>query len=99
MKTLLGRVCSVASLCVVASAFLSSQAALPQGTPATAAPQAPPTGRGAMDAQIAMGADFSPKPAVPRLTPDEEQKRFLLPPGYRIEPVLSDPLIQDPVGV
>ena len=46
-----------------------------------------------------MGADFSPKPPVQRLTPEEQQKRFLLPPGYRIEPVLSDPLIQDPVGV
>jgi mono/diheme cytochrome c family protein/glucose/arabinose dehydrogenase len=48
---------------------------------------------------VAMGADFAPKPPVVRLSPDEEQKRFLLPPGYRIEPVLSDPLIQDPVGV
>ena len=24
---------------------------------------------------------------------------FLLPPGYKIEPVLADPLIEDPVGV
>ena len=24
---------------------------------------------------------------------------FLLPPGYKIEPVLTDPLIEDPVGV
>jgi mono/diheme cytochrome c family protein len=46
-----------------------------------------------------MGADFSEKPPVVRLPPEEEQKRFLLPPGYRIEPVLADPLIQDPVGV
>jgi mono/diheme cytochrome c family protein len=46
-----------------------------------------------------MGADFSPKPPVVRLSPDEQQKRFELPPGYRIELVLSDPLIEDPVGV
>ena len=46
-----------------------------------------------------MGADFNPKPPVTRLSPEEQQKRFLLPPGYRIEPVLTDPLIQDPVGV
>jgi hypothetical protein len=46
-----------------------------------------------------MGADFSPKPPVVRLSPEEEQMRFLLPPGYRIEPVLADPLIEDPVGV
>jgi hypothetical protein len=34
-----------------------------------------------------MGADFSPKPPVVRLAPEEQQKRFLLPPGFRIEPV------------
>ena len=30
------------------------------------------------------------------LTPAEQAKQFWLPPGYRIEPVLSDPLIEDP---
>jgi mono/diheme cytochrome c family protein len=55
-------------------------------------------GRG-IDAEIAKGADFGQKPPVVRLTPEEQQKRFLLPTGYRIEPILHDPLIQGPVGV
>src|SRR6188474_826315 len=41
-------------------------------------------------------ADLSPKPAVRALTADEEAKQFWLPPGYRLEPVLSDPLIDSP---
>ena len=39
------------------------------------------------------------KPPIVRLDPKEQQKRFQLPPGFTIEPVLTDPLIQDPVGV
>ena len=76
-----------------------SQAPPPQGAPATPPPQPPPAGRGGLEAQIALGADFSPRPPVTRLSPEEQQKQFLLPPGYRIEPVLTDPLIEDPVGV
>jgi mono/diheme cytochrome c family protein/glucose/arabinose dehydrogenase len=45
------------------------------------------------------GADFQQRPPVLRLAPEAQQKLFLLPPGYKIEPVLADPLIQDPVGV
>ena len=41
-------------------------------------------------------ADLSPKPAVRALTPDEQAKQFWLPPGFRMEPVLSDPLIDSP---
>ena len=41
-------------------------------------------------------ADLSPRPPVRALTPDEEAKQFWLPPGYRLEPVLSDPLIDSP---
>ena len=69
-------------------------------TPATPAPaQGQGRGRGGIEAEIAMGADFSPKPPITRLDPAEQQKRFLLPPGFKIEPVLTDPLIQDPVGI
>jgi mono/diheme cytochrome c family protein len=68
-------------------------------TPAPAAPNQAGRGRGGLDAEIAAGADFSAKPPVTRLTAEEEQKHFLLPPGFKIEPVLTDPLIEDPVGV
>ena len=77
----------------------------PAQPPAAAAPAQPPAqaGRGGrgfgIEAEIAAGADFSPRPPVTRLDPAAQQKLFLLPPGYKIEPVLTDPLIEDPVGV
>ena len=51
-------------------------------------------GRGNLD-----GADFSPKPPILPLTPQEEQKRFILPPGYHMELVLSDPDIINPTAI
>ena len=46
-----------------------------------------------------MAGDFSPKPPVQPLTPQEQQKRFILPPGYRMELVLSDPEIINPTAI
>jgi len=92
----------IASLCLGGGILLAGQAPPPTPAPATPPQQPPaaPGGRGGgLDAQIAMGADFGPRPPVLRLTPEEQQKRFLLAPGFRIEPVLTDPLIEDPVGV
>ena len=40
--------------------------------------------------------DFSKKPPVVALSPAEQQKRFWLPPGFKIEPVLTDPDIEEP---
>lgn len=42
-----------------------------------------------------MEPDFSKKPPVLPLTPAEEAKRFLLPPGFKMELVLSDPDIEE----
>ena len=84
-----------------AGALVSSQGqAGPPPPPGTAAqaPQ-PAGGRGSIEQQIAAGADFLKRPPVVRLDPEVEQQLFLLPPGYSIEPVLTDPLIEDPVGV
>ena len=44
-------------------------------------------------------ADLSPKPPVLPLPATEQAKRFWLPAGYRLEPVLSDPIIEDPAQV
>jgi putative heme-binding domain-containing protein len=44
------------------------------------------------------GADFSPRPSVQPLSPQEQAKRFLLPKGYRLEPVLAEPDIAEPVA-
>ncbi|HXW08544.1 MAG TPA: c-type cytochrome [Vicinamibacterales bacterium] len=91
--------------CVGAAAFGFSQKPAPAPPPTQTPAQTPPAGRGGragrggLEQEIAMGADFSRKPSVERLSPGEQQKRFLLPPGFRIEPLLSDPLIEDPVGV
>ena len=41
-------------------------------------------------------ADLSPKPPVRPLAPADQAARFWLPAGYRMEPVLSDPLIDSP---
>src|SRR5687768_6748950 len=103
MTTQHNRMFSIGVLAVTAGVFASTQTVPAPGTaasaPAAQTPAPPAGGRGGLDAQVAMGADFSPKPPVVRLSVEEQQKRFLLPPAYRIEPVLSDPLIEDPVGV
>lgn len=44
-------------------------------------------------------ADLSPKPPVQPLPPEEQVKRFWLPPGYRLTPVLSEPIIEDPAQI
>ena len=44
-------------------------------------------------------ADLSPKPPVLPVPAIEQAKRFWLPPGYRLEPVLSDPVIEDPAQI
>jgi putative heme-binding domain-containing protein len=51
-----------------------------------------------LEMEIKQGADFSPKPPVQPLRPQEQAKRFLLPKGYRMEPVLTDPDIAEPVA-
>lgn len=45
------------------------------------------------------GADLQPKPPVKPLYAEEEAKRFLLPEGYRIEPVLTEPQIEQPGAI
>ncbi len=79
------------------SGVLAGAIVYTQGT--SAAPQPASQSPNPLQAQIDMGADFSDKPPVKRLDPADEQKHFQLPPGFRIEPVLTDPLIQDPVGI
>ncbi|QJW89148.1 c-type cytochrome [Spirosoma taeanense] len=43
--------------------------------------------------------DLEPKAPVQPLTPAEEAKRFLLPPGYKIEPILTEPAIEQPAAI
>jgi mono/diheme cytochrome c family protein/glucose/arabinose dehydrogenase len=41
-------------------------------------------------------ADLSPKPPVKPLAPEAQARQFWLPDGYRMEPVLADPVIESP---
>lgn len=45
------------------------------------------------------GIDLAPKEPVKPLTPAEEAKLFLLPPGYKIQPILTEPAIQQPGAI
>ena len=45
------------------------------------------------------GADLSEKDPVKPLSPQEQAKLFQLPPGYKIEPVLTEPAIQQPAEI
>jgi putative membrane-bound dehydrogenase-like protein len=44
-------------------------------------------------------ADLSPKPPVVPLTPAAQAARFWLPPGYRMEPLLAEPIVEDPAQI
>jgi mono/diheme cytochrome c family protein/glucose/arabinose dehydrogenase len=45
------------------------------------------------------GIDLSPKPPVVPLTPGEQQKTFVLRPGYSMTPVLTEPQIKEPAAI
>ena len=80
----------------------------PQATPAAqqpAAPQGPqpPAGRGGRGGlggpqendPANATADYGQKPPIKMLTPEEEARRIWLPPGFKLEPVLTDPDIEE----
>lgn len=99
---------SVLVVCCAGSVFaiaVASVQAPQQGPPTAPSTSQTPAGRGAaggrgsIEQQIAAGADFLKRPPVVRLSPETQQKLFLLPEGYKIELVLADPVIEDPVGV
>ncbi len=45
------------------------------------------------------GIDLKPKPPVLPLPVKEQQEKFLLPDGYNLEPVLTEPKIQQPAAI
>jgi mono/diheme cytochrome c family protein/glucose/arabinose dehydrogenase len=101
----------IAAIVWAASLVLTAQGGTQQTPAAQPQPQPPAPadagGRGGRGGQGGPGADdpanakadYSPKPPVLPLTPADEQKRFLLPPGYKLEPVLSDPDIEEPAQI
>ena len=70
--------------------------------PGAQPPAAPDQGRGGMPGGFGGGRgramsepDFSPKPPVLPLRPEEQVKKFWLPPGFKMELVLADPDIEE----
>src|SRR5688500_4369822 len=89
LSLVLGTVATIASLTLVAQTPAPGQGTAPPSVPAPAAGIAQPPGGGRQGGGRGddpfEGADLSPKAPITAVSPAEEQKRFLLPPGYRIE--------------
>ena len=94
-------VAAAAALLAIASCFFASRidTLAAQGRPSSIQTAGGGKGPGAApDAKdpANANADLSPKPPVRPLAPEEQAKQFWLPAGYRMEPVLADPLIDSP---
>ena len=94
-------VAATLALTAQAPAGGSTQTTAGQGTPA---PQPAPAGRrglggGRKDDPINADVDWTKQPPLRPSTPEEQLKKFILQPGYRLELVLSDPIIQEPTAI
>jgi mono/diheme cytochrome c family protein/glucose/arabinose dehydrogenase len=71
----------------------------------TSPPPQPPGGRGRglgggrKDDPINADVDWTRQPPLQPKTPAEQLKQFILQPGYRLELVLADPIIQEPTAI
>lgn len=91
----------IAAVCLVVAPRAEQQAPAAPGAGATQTPAAG-AGRGSAtqaDHPANAAADFSPKPPVVALSAEAQVSQFWLPSGYRIAPVLSDPLIDSPAHI
>ncbi|MEB2782043.1 discoidin domain-containing protein [Algoriphagus sp. C2-6-M1] len=52
-----------------------------------------------MESPVWKGIDLSPQPPVIPLSANEELKTFILQPGYKLEPILSEPQIREPAAI
>lgn len=52
-----------------------------------------------MESGIWKGIDLSPKPPLVPVSANEQKKSFVLQPGFRIDPVLSEPQIREPAAI
>ena len=96
-KTRAGVVLAGSVLALTLTAVAQTQTQTPPPAPAGQAGAGAPglPGRGAPMWE----ADFSKPGTVPVLSPAEEAKRLWLPPGFKLEPVLSEPDIQEPAQI
>ena len=80
----------------VVFAFAAGLVALAQAPPV---PDAGAAGQGAAARRAEAVPDFTKQPPIVAKRPDEQLKQFILQPGYRLELVLSDPVIQEPTAI
>ena len=94
----------VACFVVVAQTPTAPSAGAVQTAPAPTTPEGAspvPGGRGTggRGADPFEGADLTPKAPIVAVSPEEQQKRFVLQPGYKMEPVLTEPDVQEPTQI
>jgi glucose/arabinose dehydrogenase/mono/diheme cytochrome c family protein len=77
----------------------STQATAPAPTPQGAPPVPGARGTGGRGPDPFEGADLTPKAPIVAVSPAEQQKRFVLQPGYKMEPVLTEPDVQEPTQI
>ncbi|MCE7058169.1 discoidin domain-containing protein [Algoriphagus sp. AGSA1] len=52
-----------------------------------------------MESPVWKGIDLSPAPPVVPVSANEQLKSFVLQPGYKLEPILSEPQIREPAAI
>jgi mono/diheme cytochrome c family protein len=96
------RILSAAALMIAVVVFAQTPPgaqAPPQGAAPATPPAQNPQGGGTLSSTTNAGADFAPKPPVKALSPADEAKTFVLPPGYRMELVVAEPDVISPAVV
>lgn len=83
----------------VALPLAKLRAGLDATLPATGGGFGPPPGGPAGGPPREMAGDFSPRQPVTALTPRDEQSRFVLMKGYRMDPVLTEPNIAESMAI
>src|SRR5437867_1502627 len=91
------------TLVLVGAIAAASLSVFAQSPPPAPGAQTPPAGRGAQGGGAGRsndpfeGADLSPKNPIVAVSAAEELKRFVMMPGYKLELVLAEPDIKEPM--
>lgn len=96
-----GRLLLAGALSISVAGVACYRAASPESAAAPAARTQSPAPVPPINGGRAIAAieDYSPQPPILPVSPAEEQKRFVLQPGYHLEPVLTEPVIEEPAAI
>jgi mono/diheme cytochrome c family protein len=89
---------SAAFACIILTVFALSSCSDPRRDPKNWPTVKLPEGADTTS-EYWKGIDLKPKPPVIPLPVDEEMEKFLLPPGYKMQAVLTEPQIQQPGAI